>query len=233
MTNIAVTTAGEEGIQILFNNPNPEAQAGYLRLGWHATAGMQWYALPVRAGILMKEVILRFCRLPQARPTIPNAVQVDIEPAGIERALNRESEFGGAVMTDKTVDFILWRYFKAPHRSYRIHGMVTKGSLESFVVYGTACRGRLKEVQILDIFSADPDAHGLQTILNDIIKAENPHWLLFAAAPDHHILPRLRRLRFVPLPKRVPIVTRQVRELAISDGRYDSLDLTLGDLDTF
>lgn len=235
LTNEALKVAQSRNIGLLFNNPNPEARLEYLKLGWESTQGMRWFAKFINVGKVMAAICRCRGRMPQANWTRPlkPVEQMDFPIADRNGIYEWFSE--DTIITRKDSAFLAWRYLKAPHREYRIITPGIQGIAGGYLIYGTANRASLREVQIIDIMLKPRDISCLKEMLNQVIAQERPDWLTYAASPSHPCNSLIRDCSFHPLPRKISIVVRNMMELddAVPAGWQKKFALTLGDLDTF
>lgn len=234
MTTKGIELASEEAIEFLFNNPNPESKAGYLKLGWQNNNNFQWYAKPVRKMAVLGELLRWRGHNPALQWTGPSRVwDGNVEEEKLHALFNRCMEMQrGTLWTDRSTAFYQWRYGPASHRIYNVLFFTRSGDYIALLVYGSAKRGGLYEVQILDFLTDRSNKDSLREMLQQLIETERPDWITFAATKEFPFLSELRKTGFSPLPRTATLVTRSLSKHAFP-CTLEALSLTLGDLDTF
>jgi predicted N-acetyltransferase YhbS len=129
LTNEAVEIARLEGVDLIFNTPNPMSKAGYLTMGW-AEVG--------RVGVLLrtKRGLLRGRKM--GVPSVPGSFEWSDHPI-TDRA-------GLGLRTPRTTNYLGWR-FRHPFAGYRVAG--TPDGLA--VLRPNLRRGR-RELVVSDLF---------------------------------------------------------------------------------
>jgi len=233
MTNRAVKQAKAASIDVLFNNPNPEAERGYLKLGWVDLGGLRWYARPVNKVPLLKELVRWRGKTPEAVYSNPESVWTgSMAEPGVGGLLDAyRSEHPGLLTTARSCEFLRWRYSASPHRKYGAEFVGEGTRVDAMVFYGIAGRGTIREVQILDVIALRSAATALSAALEIINDRERPDWMVFASSKGFPLAGALRQCGFLRIPRTSSLIGRQIGSVEAPD--LDSLGMTLGDLDTF
>lgn len=237
MTLRAIEVAAGEGCVILFNNPNPEAMKGYLKLGWSDMGGLRWYIKPVKARAFSLASIKGFLKGKACFWHNPRQVNWNVlQENGVVTLLDEcRKACSYSVWTARTGDFYRWRYGFAPHRAYGVSRWPAEGICEAFVIYGCAKRGTLDEIQILDIVATPGNSGAVKAAIKKIVKREHPDLISFAASKGHPFLQEVQRCGFIPLPKSANFVAAILSKEAQGAVYPPSkpFGIGLGDVDTF
>jgi len=230
MTRAALDAAAAKGVDVLFNNPNPESEAGYLKMGWRETTGLHWYGKPVRRAKVAREFVTWGRSRPPLRWTRPGqSWDGTVDDRLLASVLDEAAgAFGSILRTSRDARFYRWRYGKAPHRAYGLAATHAAGEPGGFLFYGTGLRGGLREVLILDFITSRPGANTAKKLVREVIEAENPDWITVAATAAFPFLNDLRGAGFLSLLKTASVVVRHMPGVVPAP-----LALTLGDIDTF
>ena len=124
----AVEAARGEGIDLIFNTPNPRSKAGYLTMGWSEVG---------RIGVLMRPK----ATAATGRPGIPSVP--DTEPWK-DQAVHDRAPLG--LRTPRTPSYLQWR-FRHPFAGYLV-----AGSEQGLAVLRPNRRGRRRELVVSDLF---------------------------------------------------------------------------------
>ena len=235
MTNEALKMAQGNGIQLLFNNPNPEAKRGYLKMGWQDLGGLRWYIKPVRKIRTFVDLLRWRGTPPECEWTKPNIEwKKQIEEDRLEPLLTKCSfAYPYILWTDRSARFYKWRYQEAPHRVYNLVFWPSSEDYQAILIYGTATRGKLHEVQLLDFLVDVQRKDAMKKALMQLIAIEEPDWITFAASRGFPFLSDLRLCGFLPIPKTADLVGRMLLGSQIPILNSHNIGIVLGDLDTF
>ena len=107
LTEEAVAEARRQGVDLIFNTPNPTSRAGYLKMGWEEVGPI---GVMVRPKLTLRW-LRRASEVPPASVAIPGADPVD---AG---ALPEARPHRG-LRTPRTRDFLRWRFTAHPTVDY-------------------------------------------------------------------------------------------------------------------
>ncbi len=230
MTAMALDQARAEGIEFVFNNPNPEAAKGYARMGWHDLGGLRWYARPVRPFRILTRLAAVGGRPGTAEWADPGSRWEGVlDPDVIPFLERRLADHPGTTTNGRSEAWLVWRYALAPHRRYGLAFAGGPGERGAMIVYGTACRGGLHEVQLVDLVLGSRGVETARRLLDGIVDREAPDWLVHAAGAGSPERALMGALGFLPLPRRVPLMSMSLGEMP----GESALSLVPGDLDTF
>jgi GNAT superfamily N-acetyltransferase len=241
LTQASVERAREDGVNLIFNTPNPQSMAGYLKLGW-SRVDRPWLMIRVLRPVGIAATMLALRRRTAISDedffyTPPDPIEVLLGDAEdftklIERddALHRH-----AIRTTRSVQFLDWRYASAP--SVRYHALwVQGGSADAAIIFRPKVRNGLREVRLCEVFLSDESGHSVREAIKRLVRVVRADYLVAVAAPGSALWRGLKRSGFIPLPRAGPLFT--VRPLAwpadhLDPVRLENWHLSLGDLEIF
>lgn len=212
LTLAAIEAAQADGIDMIFNTPNPKSGAGYLKMGWTEVGQIGVLASPSR-GIVRSRA--DHDELPNptdylADPTPATGLVVDDRPA---RGLR----------TPRTPAYMQWRFEAHPNAGYfRID---RKGS--TAVVRPNVRSGR-RELVLSDVFGPRPGS-AIGATLARSRAAYLAGWFA-AGSPERKAAVR-RGLVPVPRMKTLTLVARPLRALPVDVGSLAAWDFASSDLE--
>jgi GNAT superfamily N-acetyltransferase len=230
MTAMAMERAREQGIGLVFNNPNPEAALGYARLGWHDLGGMRWYARPVRPVRIVARLAAAGGRPGPAEWADPAGPWEGVpDPDMIPFLERRLADHPATIANARSGSWLAWRYASAPHRRYGVAFAGGPGDRGAMVVYGAGRRSGLREVQLVDLTVGTRGLETARRLLAGIVERESPDWLVHAASAGSPERALMGALGFIPLPRKAALMGVSPGDERAPGG----VSVVLGDLDTF
>ena len=210
-----------DGVANVFNTPNDKSRPGYLKMGWH-DLGRVSVAVRVRSAVTVRRVA--GAKAAAEKWSTPTDVGVDAATVFADHdataALLRRVPNPAAIATDRTPEFLAWRYSFAPLH-YRVvplgHGLA-----DGVVVFRLRRRGTALEATIADVI-APAGAHFGKAVGH----------ILRASGADYAIRGGVGIAGgFVPASRIGPIFTwREVADAAVPE--LGDLALVLGDVELF
>lgn len=212
LTESALEVARAEGVDLVFNTPNPKSAAGYFKMGWGEVGWVGamvrprfFGALPVTPGELPEVSRL----VPEASEYHPIAVD-DREPLGLR--------------TPRSPEYLSWRFSKHPTASY---GLLEAAQDGIAFVRPSVRRGRT-ETLVVDTFG-EGRTEALRRVVASSRSRYTATWFS-RGTPERRSavyagllpVPGLKTLRLVAL----PLTSLEVDVLAIG-----SWDLAMSDLE--
>ncbi len=212
-----------DGVDFVFNTPNDKSRPGYLKMGWSLVGRVP---VSIRVGGVGAVRRLAGAKAAAALWSEPSAVGVDAAAAfddvdQTERLL-RLSSHPGAISTDRTVDFLKWRYRFEPlhYRVLPLGDSLAEGAL----VFRVRRRGTALEVTVCEVLA--PSRRRLAPAFRELLRSTGADFLLVGGHPS------FLNSGCVPVPRIGPALTwRPINRLG-APGLGD-LALTMGDLELF
>lgn len=219
----------------VFNTPNEKSLPGYLKLGWQEVG-----AVPVWIRVRRPLRFARGLRSLRADSAMGSVGSIQAETAA--QALEDEGAISdllqaspgpdGRLATTRTVEYLRWRYGRAPLLDYRAVSERGAGSLNGLAVFRVRPRGRLREATISEVIHRPGDAKTVRRLVHRVAAAARVDHL------THHVsgwpAGAAARSGFVRSPLGLTLVVNPMR----SHLRPDPADLrswafSLGDLEVF
>ncbi len=211
LTMAALEAATEDGVDMVFNTPNPRSGAGYLTMGWSEVGVVRPLAFPAR-GLIRKRPDTG--RLPE-----PSDFVARPEPV-TSRSLPDRAPRG--LRTPRTDAYHAWRFTGHPTARY-----VQFASGSTVAIGRIAHRGRLRELLISEVYGE----HLGKAIHLAQRRATSSYVGAFFSkgSPERRAV---MRSGFVPVPgATMTLMCRPLRDLGGSITSLDGWDLSLSDLE--
>ncbi len=212
LTMAAVAAAEADGVDLIFNTPNPKSGAGYLKMGWQEVGSIGVLAAPSRG--LVKPSAPED-GLPEPADYLPDPTPV----AGLE-IIDRRAR---GLRTPRTKEYLHWRF--ASHPTARYFRVDRKGS--TAVVRPNVRSGR-RELVLSDVFGRTPGA-AIGGVLGQSRAAYVAGW--FSQGSPERAAAIRRGLLPVPRVKTLTLVARPLRALPVDVGSLDAWDFASADLE--
>jgi GNAT superfamily N-acetyltransferase len=227
LTMHAVEAMVDDGVDFVFNTPNSQSRPGYESMGWQVLG-----QVPIAAGPLSWRGATRMvrARTPADKWSMPvsfgaGADEVLADTEGVRALLETQPSSVGW-QTDRSVDFLRWRYADAPLH-YR--AVLAGTSVEDGVaLFRCRRRGAACELTLGDLLvpgNAIPARHALLRSVRHAARGAGVDYVIRVQRP-------LVSSAMVRLPAQGPTLTWRplVRQLA---PELSSWELTLGDIELF
>lgn len=211
LTLAALDAATQDGVDLVFNTPNPRSGAGYLTMGWSEVGTIRPLASPAR-GIL--------------RPA-PDTAGLPHPPDFIDRphpvvTLPFSDRPALGLRTPRTPDYQKWRFGCHPTARY-----VTVEGKAGGSVARLAYRGRRRELLLSELYG-EGMAHTIWRARN---RARSSYVGVYftPGSPERRAV---LRSGFVPVPgATMTLMVRPLRQLDFDPTDVGQWDLSLGDLE--
>ncbi len=212
LTLAALEAATADGVDMVFNTPNPKSGAGYLSMGWIEVGDIGVMAAPGRGA-------LRGSAEPDDLPE-PDDYLVDPLPVAQLTVTDRTPR---GLRTPRTPEYLGWRFSAHPTaRYFRID------AAESTAVVRPNVRNGRRELVLSDVLGPHP-AKAIGAVHRRNRAAYMAGWFS-AGSPERRAA--VRRL-MVPIPrvKTLTLVAKPLRTLPADVGSLDAWDLASSDLE--
>lgn len=244
LTQTSLDRARADGVHLIFNTPNPQSMAGYLKLGWNAVGRPRLLLRPLRPLHMLGALVVR--RRDRLAPRdIPGffrspAQRVDALFEHRDRlqqilAFN-DGLCAEGIRTERSAPFIEWRYAAPPSPQYFALWTGEKPAT-GILIFRPNIRKGLREIMVCEFllgYGSGPEARELIGRLAGMVRAD---YLLAAASPKSHHWKILRRAGFIPLPYRLGpnfvVYPLHWPEGEPDPARLENWQLSLGDLEIF
>jgi hypothetical protein len=224
----ALTLQGVEdltaaGVDWVFNTPNQQSAPGYLSMGWQRLGKLPMAIRPVLKGVPR----LVFARHPANLWSVATSAGDDArsvleDEAGVEELVAATFPGADSLCTDRTADFLRWRYGGGPV-AYRalLSGATIRGGV---VFFRLRRRGPATEAVIADVLIPGGDGR---------VEGRLCRQALQSSAADYGVgIGCVRPPRWIPVPAGGPLLTW--RALARTEPpALGAWNLSTGDIELF
>jgi predicted N-acetyltransferase YhbS len=214
-----------EGTSFVFNTPNDQSRAGYLKMGWQLVGRLPVLVRPRSPAALPRLVR---ARTPAGKWSVPAsagwpAADVLADGRAVQRLLaSLRAQGAGGIATHRTVEYLRWRYGFAP-LAYR--AVVPAGGVEEgLVILRLRRRGPALEAAVCEELAPPAELRRLLPIV------------LRSTGADHAVRLGGRgidRAGFVPLPAQGPTLVWRAAAGASEMPAAPHWRLALGDVELF
>jgi GNAT superfamily N-acetyltransferase len=232
LTLNGVDELAAQGIDFVFNTPNPQSQAGYLKMGWQTVGRVPIF---VRPRSLASVTRLAGARAPAVKWSLRSTVGDDapevLADAAVGglldevRAVNKSASSSGTnagLTTDRTIGHLRWRYGFDPlaYRAITLDGDPGRG----LAVFRTRARGGAVEAVLCELLVRPGDSAATRQLTAQIARSSGADYLIATGRP-------IRTL--IPVPGRGPVLTWRAIGSSHDAPRLDQWHLTMGDVELF
>lgn len=221
LTTRAVEEATAEGVDIVFNTPNEQSRAGYLKLGWIDIGRLPVVMRPTSAASLIR---MARARVPAAKWSNPCDLGT-AAPDGLDGALDgliSGQPAPAGLATALSPEVLRWRYRLQPLH-YRV--WAPDGVEAGLVVFRLRARGPGTECAVTHVLAPEGHPGRRRELIRGLARSVDADYLLGIGRPDW-------RAGLVPVPKQGPRLT--ARSLATDPpGAVADWDFSLGDIELF
>jgi GNAT superfamily N-acetyltransferase len=233
-----------EGVGFVFNTPNRQSQAGYLKMGWRAVGRTDLWIRPLQPlhllGALARQWAAGSLQAGGRAAHSPGAEIAGLEAvpaleAFLSRVRARDRTAG--LSTPRDAAFLRWRYAEVPGFRYgAVHDVDGSGE-GAAIVFRLRPQGPLKELRICELLTTGTRrsaavAAGLLARLPGRADADY-HAVLAPRSAAGRLL--LLRSGFLPAPRLGPMLTVRALDggMAPDPLRRSSWAASIGDLELF
>lgn len=242
LTRHAIQDLGRQGVPFVFNTPNRNSLPGYLKMGWQAVARWPVYVRPVRWRNTIRHLVGR-------RASVSHDADLTSTGAGLLAWQVFRERYGTAVAeivaaheagrhlvgyrTERTLEYLDWRYGAHPHLEYHVHVLDSGGTLEGFLIVRRALGAfGLQTFLITELFVRRPSVLSVARLLRSLIRQRSCDYLSGHAAAGTLERKAFFQTGFLPAPSRgYTFVARPLNGVSPDPTRRRSWDLTLGELE--
>lgn len=222
LTTTAVEELRDEGICFVFNTPNHRSAPGYLKMGWHEVGPVPTAVRPGRLGALAPLVRGRTAadKWGIATGEFPTAAEV-FASERLPRLVDA-LERGDRLHTDRTAEYLRWRYGFAPLQ-YEFAGISDELD-DGGLVLRVRRRGALRELAVVEVLVPPGSRPQTRRLVGAAIRS---------SGADHAIGVGLGFTHgFCPIPRLGPLLTSRVLADPMPK-RSDDFTWGLGDIELF
>ena len=212
LTMAAIDVATADGVDMVFNTPNPKSGAGYMKMGWSEVGPI---GVMIRPGV----GIVRGTGDPDSLPEASDFLRTPIPAVGQDTP----DRAGQGLRTPRTRAYLDWRFAQHPTARY---SMVQAGGSVAFLRPNH--RGRRRELVVSDVLGTRP-----ASAIRAAARASQADYLAAWFSPGTPERRAAVAAGLFPVPRvtALTLVCRPLRELPVDPQELASWDLALGDLE--
>ena len=236
-----LTLSGIEAIgrdaAFVFNTPNEKSLPGYLKMGWQRVGTVPIAIRPVRP--------LRFARGlrragrggpsgPPPDSRLPSASELLLEHGDAVQALLEDATPESTrLTTDRSLDYLRWRYAQAPGLDYRIVAVWSDDGLEGLAIGRPRRRGPLAEFVLSEVLIRPGDASTARRLLRAAARSGCDHVAVLVRG-DRTLQRAGMATGYVSVPRvGMTLTCRPLDSVNPGPVRPEFWNLSLGDLEVF
>ena len=230
LTRALLTATEAEGVDFVFNTPNPKSRAGYLKMGWVDVMRLPLWLTPGRP---WATVASSGHEMERASDRLKHILR---DPSFASWLDDRMSEDRGIPLrTPLDAHFLTWRYLHVPGLLYG--GEWAAGEHGAFIVYEVNQRGRWVEGRVVELV-VGPGQRAIRSaarLLRRLRRRLPVHALSAICRVDTREALALALGGFMPVGRRGPQMTvRLLRDVPAPDPRRaSSWSCSAGDMELF
>ncbi len=223
-----------EGVDFVFNTPNPASLAGYLKMGWSIVG-----QVPVRIRVRRP---VRFATRMRASTKEPGpAPRIDAVPAGealnhpgLDDLLVANAPPEPRLCTIRDAAYLRWRYGDAPLLDYRAVAEGDETGLRGLAIFRVRPREALWETTVSELIVRPGDAATARRLLAGVRRAARVDHLASHFPERSTAAAATKRSGYFKAPRGMTFVVNPMRD-GISPEPKDlgSWALSIGDLEVF
>jgi GNAT superfamily N-acetyltransferase len=211
LTLAAVEAATSDGVDLIFNTPNPRSGAGYLTMGWTEVGKLSPLVSPARG-------LLRTHGDSTEPPSVPDFVSRG-EAVGARAAPDREPV---GLRTPRADLYHSWRYTSHPTARY-----VQVSGAGGAAIARLSFRGKRRELLISDVYG-----EGMRQTIGTCRNVARTSYVGAYFSKGSPERTAANRAGLVPIPRvGLTLMTRPLRPLDVDVTDLSTWDLALGDLE--
>ena len=211
LTIAAVEAATNDGVDLIFNTPNPRSGAGYLTMGWTEVGKLSPLVSPAK-GLLRTHG--EYTELPTVSDFMTRA-----EPITAPSAPDRQPL---GLRTPRTDSYHSWRYSAHPTARY-----VQVNGSNGTAIARLAFRGKRRELLISDVYG-----DGMRQTITTCRNAARTSYVGAFFSKGSPERTAAMRSGFTPVPRTgLTLMAKPLRPLDVNVGDLAAWDIALGDLE--
>jgi GNAT acetyltransferase-like protein len=216
---------------LIFNTPNDRSRPGYLKMGWEAVT-----SLPILLGVrqpVQFAVRKRWGTRSGVRPSVEASPAVDglADPRILQ--LIDETQDTPRISTDRTLEYLRWRYCKAPLLDYRILLHESGERLAGAAIFRLRPRGASSwGAAVTELLVPSGDRRSAARLLRSVERAA-PVDHVTCLFPKRSGPAQAARRRGYLRVEGDALVVNPLRDLCLDPKQFESWSLSLGDVEVF
>jgi GNAT superfamily N-acetyltransferase len=224
-----------EGVDFVFNTPNPASLAGYLKMGW-SIVGQAPIRIRVRRPIRFATRFRGDDKEPGVVPVVdaPTAAEVLGRAQGLSELLAEAASPDPRLRTPRDATYLAWRYGDAPLLDYRAVAETEAGTLRGLAIFRVRPRGGLWETTLSELIARPGDRSTARRLLGRVRRSTAVDHLACHFASGTVADAAIRGSGFMKAPRGITFVVNPLQDELVPDPHaLGSWALSVGDLEVF
>jgi plasmid stabilization system protein ParE len=218
-------------VDLVFNTPNPDSLAGYLKMGWHVVGSHRPSVRVCRAAVRLARGVTSADRLTISAPTAAEALADESE---IGRLIDAAEVPTVRLSTPITADFLRWRYGEAPLLDYHAVREERGGELTGLGLFRPRREGRRWGVVVSQLLVRAGDVGTARALLAQARRSADVAFVATLFPRDSTGANASRGLLWIRAPRSITFVVNPLRPGLVPDPLLlSSWALSTGDLEVF
>lgn len=147
LCNLAMQDALSDGVQLMFNFPNPKSAPGFIKMGWKSVGGLNMWIKPINKFKFISRLVINKGNL---GPFMQKNIIFNNDEFSFNDYVKSSLPYidDGKFKTDKNYEYLKWRFLDNPIWKYNYYN-----SGYFLFIFKQGIRQELSEIQIMDIIS--------------------------------------------------------------------------------
>jgi GNAT superfamily N-acetyltransferase len=236
LTRTALEEIRREG-GFVYNTPNERSLPGYLKMGWKRVGSVPIYvrvARPLRFSRGLRSLDQSF-KDREAPPVTASTLSDTLSDGpALSDLLEEDAAIEGRLRTQRSLEYLAWRYQKVPRLDYRAVSKRRGQGLEGLAIFRVRARGRLWEATVSELLVRPGDLGTARSLLREIRRSVRVDHLTCHFPAGSTAARAARRGGFLRSPRGITFVVNDLGQEFHPDPRsFGSWALSLGDLEVF
>jgi hypothetical protein len=235
LTLHALDELREEGVDFVFNTPNPASLAGYLKMGWKIV-GRVPVTIRVRRPVRFVSGLARGRSEPGEAPVVhaPAAAEVLGDTPGLEGLLTEADESGPRLRTVRDPAYLRWRYGDAPLLDYHAVVDSDRGVLGGIAIFRVRPRGAHWETTLSELIVRPGDTAAARRLLRSVARSTRVDHVACHFPRGSTAAAATRSAGYVRTPRGMTFVVNPLKQ-GLTPDPHDlrSWAFSIGDLEVF
>jgi GNAT superfamily N-acetyltransferase len=210
-------------VDLVFNTPNPDSLAGYLKMGWQVVGTLR-PSIQVCRPSLWRAARRSATSSVSERPKIvaPSAAEALVDEAALAELIGDAEVPRQRYATPIGLDYLRWRYADAPLLDYRAVREDRDGRLDGLAFFRARREGSLWGIVVSQLFVRPGDTGAARRLLARIRRSSEVAYVA-GVFPRASAAARARRgPRTLPSPRTITLVVNPLTEGLVPDPRDPS-----------
>ncbi|MEX2556728.1 MAG: GNAT family N-acetyltransferase [Actinomycetota bacterium] len=224
-----------EGVDFVFNTPNPASLAGYLKMGW-SIVGQAPIRIRVRRPIRFATRFRGVDKEPGTPPVVHAGASSEVlgQVRGLPELLADAAPPDARLRTPRDATYLGWRYGDAPLLDYRAVAETEGGTLRGLAIFRVRPRGGLWETTLSELIVRPGDRSTARRLLRRVRRSAAVDHLACHFAPGTAADAAVRGSGYMKAPRGMTFVVNPLQDALVPDPHdLGSWALSIGDLEVF